>query len=69
MIDEKKQIWITIDSRSFGGIESHIDMLAQKIGADRFEFRRNNVLYPAFFDLIDSCAERSGYGINHDRST
>ncbi|MEN8221619.1 MAG: molybdopterin cofactor-binding domain-containing protein [Acidobacteriota bacterium] len=43
-------------------IESHVDMLAKKIGADRFEFRRNNVLYPAFYDLIDSCAERSGYG-------
>ncbi len=43
-------------------IESHIDMLAQKIGADRFDFRRNNVLYPAFIDIIDSCAERSGYG-------
>lgn len=42
-------------------IESHVDMLASRIGIDPFEFRRINVQYPAFVNLIDSCAERIGY--------
>lgn len=42
-------------------IESHMDMLASRIGIDPFEFRRINVQYPAFVNLIDSCAERIGY--------
>lgn len=43
-------------------IESHVDMLANRLGMDPFEFRRKNVQYPAFVDLIDKCAEMIGYG-------
>ncbi|MCP4708796.1 MAG: molybdopterin-dependent oxidoreductase, partial [Planctomycetes bacterium] len=42
-------------------IESHVDMLAQRLGIDPLDFRRQNVQYPAFINLIDDCAERIGY--------
>jgi CO/xanthine dehydrogenase Mo-binding subunit len=44
--------------------ESHIDMLAHKLGIDPLEFRRKNVEFPAFVNLIDACAEMIGYGKN-----
>lgn len=44
--------------------ESHIDMLAHKLGIDPLEFRRKNVEFPAYINLIDSCAEMIGYGKN-----
>ena len=44
-------------------VESHVDMVAASIGFDPFEFRRINVQYPAFVNLIDACAEMIGY--NH----
>jgi len=43
-------------------IESHMDMVAHRLGMDPFEFRRKNVQYPAFLNLIDACAEMIGYG-------
>jgi CO/xanthine dehydrogenase Mo-binding subunit len=47
--------------------ESHMDMVAEAIGHDPFEFRRNNVVLEAFIPLIDACAHmirypRSGLG-------
>jgi len=42
-------------------IESHVDMLANRLGMDPFEFRRKNVQYPAFVNLIDKCADMIGY--------
>jgi isoquinoline 1-oxidoreductase len=42
-------------------IESHADMVADRLGMDPFEFRRKNVQYPAFVNLIDKCAEMIGY--------
>ncbi len=42
-------------------VESHVDMVAAAIGFDPFEFRRINVQYPAFVNLIDACAEMIGY--------
>jgi len=42
-------------------IESHMDMVAAAVGMDPWEFRRRNVLYPAFVKLIDACAEMIGY--------
>jgi CO/xanthine dehydrogenase Mo-binding subunit len=44
--------------------ESHIDMLAHKLGIDPFEMRRKNVEFPAYVNLLDSCAEMIGYGNN-----
>lgn len=44
--------------------ESHIDMLAHKLGIDPLEFRRKNVQLKAFVNLIDTCAEMIGYGKN-----
>ena len=44
--------------------ESHIDMLAHKLGIDPLEFRRKNVEFPAYVNLIDSCADMIGYGKN-----
>ncbi len=46
-------------------IESHVDMMANRIGLDPFEFRRINVQYPAFVNLIDSVAENIGYSDNN----
>lgn len=43
-------------------IESHMDMVAHRLGIDPFEFRRINVQYPAYLTLIDACAEMIGYG-------
>lgn len=43
-------------------IESNVDMVAQRVGIDPFEFRRKNVQYPAYVHLIDYCAEQIGYG-------
>lgn len=45
-------------------IESNVDMVAARLGMDPFEFRRKNVLYPAYVNLIDACAEMIGYGRN-----
>ncbi len=42
--------------------ESHVDMVADRLGMDPLDFRRKNVQYPAFVDLIDKCAEMIGYG-------
>lgn len=42
--------------------ESHLDMLAHKLGIDPFEIRRKNVEYPAYVNLLDSSAEMIGYG-------
>jgi len=44
--------------------ESHVDMVAAAIGFDPFVFRRNNVRFPAFINLIDTCAEMIGYESN-----
>jgi isoquinoline 1-oxidoreductase len=41
--------------------ESNMDMVAAAIGMDPVEFRRKNVLYPAFIPLLDACAELIGY--------
>ncbi len=41
--------------------ESHVDMLASRLGIDPLEFRRNNVQYPAFIPLLDKCARMIGY--------
>ncbi len=41
--------------------ESHVDMVAAAIGFDPFMFRRVNVQFPAFINLIDACAEMIGY--------
>ncbi len=41
--------------------ESHIDMVAASMGFDPFVFRRINVRFPAFINLIDACAEMIGY--------
>ncbi len=46
-------------------IESHVDMMANRIGLDPFEFRRINVQYPAFVNLIDSVAENIEYSDNN----
>ncbi|MCP4708813.1 MAG: molybdopterin-dependent oxidoreductase, partial [Planctomycetes bacterium] len=43
-------------------IESNMDMVAHRLGIDPFEFRRINVLFPAYLTLIDACAEMIGYG-------
>jgi isoquinoline 1-oxidoreductase len=42
--------------------ESHVDMVAHGLGMDPLEFRRKNVRYPAYINLIDACAEMIGYG-------
>jgi CO/xanthine dehydrogenase Mo-binding subunit len=39
------------------GMESHTDMCARAAGLDALEFRRRNVLLPAFDPLIDACGE------------
>lgn len=44
--------------------ESHMDMVAHRLGMDPFEFRRQNVDVPVYKDLIDDCAEMIGYGKN-----
>ena len=44
--------------------ESHIDMLAHKLGMDPLEFRRKNIELPAFVNLIDASAEMIGYDKN-----
>ena len=41
--------------------ESHLDMLAHKLGIDPFEIRRKNVEFKAFVNLLDACAEMIGY--------
>jgi isoquinoline 1-oxidoreductase len=43
-------------------IESNMDVLAHRLGIDPFEFRKMNVLYPAYKTLLDKCAEMIGYG-------
>lgn len=43
-------------------IESHVDMLAHRLGIDPFEFRRRNVQHPAYVNLIDACARMIGHG-------
>ncbi len=45
-------------------VESHVDMLASRLGIDPLEFRRNNVRYPAFIPLLDKCADMIEY-YNH----
>lgn len=42
-------------------VESHVDMVASRLGIDPLEFRRNNVRYPAFIPLLDKCADMIGY--------
>ncbi len=44
--------------------ESHIDMLAHRIGMDPLEFRCLNVAHPAYVNLLEACAEKIGYGKN-----
>ncbi len=41
--------------------ESHVDMVAHRLGMDPLEFRRRNVQFPAFVNLIDTCAQMIGY--------
>ena len=42
-------------------VESHVDMVASRLGIDPLEFRRNNVQFQAFVSLLDTCAEMIGY--------
>jgi isoquinoline 1-oxidoreductase len=42
-------------------VESHVDMVAARLGIDPLEFRRNNVRFQAFVSLLDKCAEMIGY--------
>jgi isoquinoline 1-oxidoreductase len=42
--------------------ESHVDMVADRLGMDPLEFRCRNVQSPAFIDLINYCSEMIGYG-------
>ncbi len=42
--------------------ESHMDVVAHKLGLDPLEFRRKNVYFPFFVNLIDIAAEKIGYG-------
>jgi isoquinoline 1-oxidoreductase len=42
-------------------VESHVDMVASRLGIDPLEFRRNNVRFEAFVSLLDKCAEMIGY--------
>jgi isoquinoline 1-oxidoreductase len=42
--------------------ESHVDMVAHRLGMDPLDFRRQNVCYPAYVNLIDKCAEMIDYG-------
>ncbi len=44
--------------------ESHIDVLAHRLGIDPLEFRRKNILHPALVKVLDTCAEMIGYGNN-----
>jgi isoquinoline 1-oxidoreductase len=41
--------------------ESHVDMVAHKLDMDPVEFRRRNVVFPSFVNLIDTCAQMIGY--------
>jgi len=41
--------------------ESHVDMVAHKLSMDPLEFRRRNVVFPSFVNLIDTCAQMIGY--------
>lgn len=41
--------------------ESHMDMVAHRLGIDPFEFRRQNAGVPVYKDLIDNCADMIGY--------
>jgi CO/xanthine dehydrogenase Mo-binding subunit len=45
------------------GLESHMDMVAEKIGMDPLEFRRRNVELRSFWPLLDTCAEMMRYGV------
>jgi isoquinoline 1-oxidoreductase len=42
-------------------VESHVDMIASRLGIDPLEFRQNNVRFQAFVRLLDACAEMIGY--------
>jgi isoquinoline 1-oxidoreductase len=42
-------------------VESHVDMVASRLGIDPLEFRWNNVRFQAFISLLDKCAEMIGY--------
>ncbi len=42
--------------------ESHVDMVANRLGMDPLEFRCENLYFPAFDNLINYCAEMIGYG-------
>jgi len=42
-------------------VESHVDMVAARLGIDPLEFRRNNARFQAFVHLLDACAEMIGY--------
>jgi len=44
--------------------ESHVDMVAHKVGMDPLEFRRRNAQFPIYVELIDACAEMIRYD-NH----
>lgn len=46
-------------------VESHVDMLASRLGIDPLEFRRNNVQFPAFIPLLEKCADMIGYHDSH----
>jgi isoquinoline 1-oxidoreductase len=48
--------------QSVYGMESHTDSCARAIGMDPLEFRRRNVLFPAFERLIDACGEMFDHG-------
>ena len=41
--------------------ESHVDQVAHAAGFDPLEFRRQNVTLSPMVDLLDACAEMSGY--------
>jgi isoquinoline 1-oxidoreductase len=42
-------------------IESHVDMVAHRLGLDPLEFRRRNVYYTAYIPLLDDCARAINY--------
>jgi len=44
-------------------VESHTDVVADRLGLDPVSFRKKNLYFPAFVPLLDACAERMGYSV------
>ena len=42
-------------------VESHTDMLAERVGVGPVEFRKRNVATASFIPLLDACADMIGY--------